>query len=86
MSQFGGIKIGATVGLAASTCSESDRRAEQVYVRLSDAAMDDRGSHPIEVDAWVGYSSVGRFRVTRPQARELIPLLLAALEQTEVDR
>lgn len=65
------------------SCSEVARRAEQVYVRLSQQSVDPDGTHPIELDAWVGYSSVGRMHLTRAQARELIPVLLDALARTE---
>jgi hypothetical protein len=69
-------KIGATFGLAATTCDMDDHRAEQVYVNLVDS-----DSHPIEVDAWVGYSTTGKMKLTKRQASELIGLLAQALAQ-----
>ena len=65
-----------TNGLVVSTCSKEEKKAEQVYVCVR---PDD---HPIEIDAWVGYSSVGSMKLTRKQARELIGILLEALEHT----
>lgn len=76
-------RIGTTVGIAASTCSTQHRRAEQVYVRHSPPRADENGTHPIEIDAWVGYGTLGPVRLTRRQARELVGVLVEALAATE---
>lgn len=67
-------RIGTTVGLVQTRDSRLD--AEQVYVSRTG---EDSSTHDIEIDAWVGYSSVGKIRLTRRQAKELIPLLLDGL-------
>lgn len=69
------VKVGTTVGLGGE-CSRELRRAEQVYVRRSDRNED--STHPVEIDAWVGYESVARLRLTRRQTIELIGLLAEA--------
>jgi hypothetical protein len=76
-------KIGATIGLVVGSCSKEHHRAEQVYVRKTLPFHDEGNTHPIELDAWVGYGSVGFFRITRDQASELVSLLSTALMKTE---
>jgi hypothetical protein len=73
--------IGHTVGLAAMTCSAEHHRAEQVYVRRSDEVADPNGTHPITIDAWVGYGSVGVIRLTRKQAADLLGVIGKALAE-----
>jgi hypothetical protein len=70
-------KVGATFGLTVQTCSMQDHLAEQVYVHITDCE-----SHPITLDAWVGYESTGLMRVTKRQATDLIGLLAKAIGNT----
>ena len=65
-------RIGTTYGLSRDH-DEKTRKAEQVYV---DVSRDP--THPVEIDAWVGYGSLGRIRLTRTQASELSLLLMQA--------
>jgi hypothetical protein len=51
-----------------------ERKAEQVYVNLIEDL-----SHPVEIDAWVGYDKLGSIRLTRGQAIDLIALLAKAM-------
>ena len=64
-----GLIVGVTRGLAANSTAEH-RRAEQLYVLLQDDA-----THPVEIQAWVGYSVMSTVRLTRKQAKELAALL-----------
>lgn len=77
-TESGVVRIGHTEGLV-STARRETCEAEQVYVRLAS------GPHPIAVDAWNGYDSVGLMRLTRKQAGELIGLLAQALEHAPVE-
>ena len=75
--------IGTTYGIAARSCSREHRRAEQVYVRHTSEHRDPDGTHPIELDAWVGYGSVANMALTRRQASDLVGVLTKALLETE---
>lgn len=68
------LPFGATTGLAPSACRDNGE-AEQVYVRTSPGRA---GTHPVMVDAWVGYASIARMRLTRQQTIELAHLLIDA--------
>lgn len=67
-------RIGTTFGVAAITCDRDSAKAEQVYVDIVDFP-----SHPVRVDAWVGYGIVGRMHLTKRQAKELAVLLIEAV-------
>jgi hypothetical protein len=71
--QKDGTNIGTTLGLAAFTCSRDERKVEQAYVSVIP------GDHPVVIDGWVGYSSLGRMCFTKQQATELIGLLAQAV-------
>lgn len=76
MTLTNAVKVGTTVGLAAGTCDKGTKRAEQVYVRRNST---DYPTHPVEIDAWVGYETVGFMRLTKQQTTELIGLLAQAV-------
>lgn len=69
-------KIGTTRGLVRGSSAE-EKRSEQTYVYR----VDEPDTHPVVIDSWVGYSSVGRIRLTNAQATELIGLLEQARER-----
>lgn len=77
-------QIGHTFGLTANS-SKEHQRAEQVYVNHTNPVADPDGTHPIEINGWVGYGSAGLIRVTRRQATDLIGVLAKALAETEVE-
>lgn len=65
-------QVGTTFGLAAGAAEGSP---EQVYVFSADEDPD----RPIVVEGWVGYGVDSRLNLTRRQAQDLIPLLVAAV-------
>lgn len=73
--------VGATCGVS-STASKEGLRAEQVYVRLQPQVS---SSHPVVIDGWVGYGTIGFLRITPQQAMELVPLLIKAAGGSEGD-
>jgi hypothetical protein len=67
-------RVGTTTGLAPNS-SKEEARAEQVYVQLDTA----RSTHPIQIEAWAGYSIPATMRLTKLQAAELAGLLAIAV-------
>jgi hypothetical protein len=68
-------KLGATFGIN-QQCNRETRAAEQVYVGYD---LTTHPSHPVVIDAWIGYESIAAVRLTTRQASELIGLLSKAL-------
>ena len=71
-------KVGVTVGLS-QTCQRPNK-PEQVYVYREDSI-----ERPVTIEGWVGYERSQRMTFTRRQAKELIPLLLDALDKEQSD-